>query len=74
MNKNKNIQLALGLFLFLTGVNSLISGETTGFGLVSQKTRPITPGDNPIEFFLMVAFELICGLWLLRHGLFGKKD
>jgi len=70
---NKLISLLSALFLIGFAIKSLLVGETIGFTGGSTVMRLITFNSDPVEFVIMVLFQLGFAVWILKK-LVNKDD
>jgi len=66
---NKIIFFILGIFFIINGFQGVIEGTTTGIGNSQVLGNLVSFAKNPIEFTLMVLFNLAVGVFMIKVAL-----
>ena len=61
--------IILGALLVIYTIYAATVGEAPGFGPGNAAARTITPEQSPIEFSIVICFQLGIGLWMIKGGL-----
>jgi len=66
------LSILFGILLLYISINSIISEQASGIGLVGF--RPINPHDDTIEYWFVILMELYLAYAALRYAITGEAQ